>query len=266
MSEPIKSLDEYIKRIDSDIRQYKEEGCLIDCITASQYKAVWFRGVKDCTYELLPSALRKENKISEKDLTHEFMLKSRIENISLTKYKEWLFIMQHHGVPTRMLDWSESCLVALYFALYELKKEKDVIINNPAVWMLNPLFLNSKSLGWDKFPSFEGELNEKVESNCRLAFKDKKDDSFTEFPIAIKSQWIDDRMVAQKSCFTIHGNNKIAIEDIDENENCRILTKYLIDKDKRDLLLEQLKLCGITHYSIYPDLDGLAKEIKNNYF
>jgi hypothetical protein len=49
---------------------------------------------------------------------------------------QWLFLARHAGLPTRLLDWSEGALIALYFALKE---------PNPVVWMLNPLDLNDLS-------------------------------------------------------------------------------------------------------------------------
>ncbi|MCB5383968.1 FRG domain-containing protein [Blautia glucerasea] len=51
----------------------------------------------------------------------------------------WLTMMQHYGLPTRLLDWSESPLVALYFALSEKKDDIDA-----AVWIMNPMKLNKK--------------------------------------------------------------------------------------------------------------------------
>src|SRR5205823_4830121 len=53
----------------------------------------------------------------------------------------WLFLAQHFGVPTRLLDWTQGALIALYFALLEEKADKP----RPIVWMLNPTQLNRKS-------------------------------------------------------------------------------------------------------------------------
>ena len=52
----------------------------------------------------------------------------------------WLTLMQHYGLPTRLLDWSESPLVALYFALSSDEDAKA----DAAVWVLNPMKLNKK--------------------------------------------------------------------------------------------------------------------------
>jgi len=51
---------------------------------------------------------------------------------------DWIFLMQHYRAPTRLLDWSESPLVALYFALVD-KLQED---SDGALWCMDPIALN----------------------------------------------------------------------------------------------------------------------------
>jgi hypothetical protein len=59
--------------------------------------------------------------------------------------KGWYFLMQHYGAPTRLLDWTDGALLALSFSVRELKRPRDV-----SVWILDPSWLNTKTLGEDE--------------------------------------------------------------------------------------------------------------------
>ena len=86
----------------------------------------WFRGLCDVRYALQPSWYRLGSEaegVDEYDLLDEFERRAPLllERERSGSTWEWYFLMQHYGLPTRLLDWSESSLVGLYFAVGDWK-------------------------------------------------------------------------------------------------------------------------------------------------
>ena len=104
--------------------------------------SVWYRGQGRSIWSLTPGYLRLNNPPSESTFLKRF--KQSAAMLIQTSPKEsfdWLFLMQHYGVPTRLLDWSESPLVALYFAV-EDSSDRD---EEAALWSLRPSELNKNA-------------------------------------------------------------------------------------------------------------------------
>ena len=177
---------------------------------------------------------------------------------------EWLFLAQHVGLPTRLLDWSENAILALYFAL---KEEK------PVVWMLNPMKLNAHVIGtltgkdvdpFDEFPLTwfqpdQPRINIGHE-NIRGAWE--QDKKGLELPVAVHPTYIHPRMIAQRSVFTIHGTTKLSLDKLVPSH---LLAKFEIQPRKRQAIRNDLAILGIQEATAYPDLDGLAKELATLY-
>lgn len=253
----------------------------------------WFRGELGNTQEpLLPKLYRKsKNNIThdENQLLQHFRMKApslgMLDTPPREHTDEWLFLAQHVGLPTRLLDWTEGLFVALYFAL----KEK-----RPIVWMLDPCELNRMALKTmrkdNEFPltwyspdraqptnhdlakisyfikTTDKKPNEIMEGlglninlgnyNIRAAWEN--DEGGTDLPVAIHPTNIHTRMNTQKSVFTIQGKDRRSLSILVDD---RILKKYIIDPKCKGELTRDLRMIGITHISINPDLDNLAKEL-----
>lgn len=91
------------------------------------------------------------------------------------------------------------------------------------------------------------------------------------FQFNVKIQDLTPLYIVQKGCFTVHGTDDRGFEEI-FNENSKLVTenyfkKYVIDrKDNAPQIYKELKALGITPSSIFPDLDGLAKELEERFW
>jgi hypothetical protein len=237
---------------------------------ASEDKPYWFRGTRDAgQHDLLPSLYRHPTKTtaeSLRELEHELMALFQhrappfYDSIP-TGAMELLFFMQHHGVPTRLLDWSENPYIALFFALEVSLWEQDDAAVDAAVWMLDPIGLNKIAFhnneGNNRVLSAQDDLLNAYRPNSPTKTSGK-------FPIAMYGVHNSRRIVAQRGVFTLFGSNICAInKDADLVASAGLLHKLVIKREFKKQLAKALFNMGITDSVIYPDLDGLGREIKH---
>lgn len=161
--------------------------------------------------------------------------------------------MQHHGVKTRLLDWTESFVTALYFATTNWIENKTITI-----WMLNPLRLNEKTLGSARFFT-----TNKDSFRDRLYEEEHK--TFPPNSIALHPIKNNQRIIAQQGVFTVQGNSLQSLDKEFDGKlfNEGILKRVDIEFKYKEDVLTFLDLAGIHPFSIYPDLEGLAKYINS---
>lgn len=158
---------------------------------------------------------------------------------------QWLALMQHHGAPTRLLDFTWSPYVAAFFAL-------DRALDEAAVWALNPVPLRKGPTRPEMDPRRPGNYDRYFRANRRSFI-------WLGEPLTMNR-----RLTAQSATFAVPGVLDLPVEDIvsryPDPENT--IVKFVLPTARiRDTGLRELYRMNITFATLFPDLDGLARSL-----
>lgn len=217
---------------DSTVNSFEE---LIGLVEQFRKNGKWiFRGVTQSNYEIMPKIGRPGSRkgkgggknlaydrFAEKTMIREFIRSAGpyVKHIPVTQL-EWLALAQHHGMATRLLDWSTSLLVAAYFAV----KETTNSTSSPMIYCIHDV------------PLAPTDKNDSL---------DELDDVTLYYPPHISP-----RIPAQSGLFTVHRNP-------DQRPILSNLARITICGSPLTFKLN-LNACGIHQASLFPDIDGLA--------
>lgn len=216
----------------------------------------WFRGCADSTWELKPAVMRGLAADRERSMTTYFRARAGVRysrTPAPDDFPSWLSLMQHYGLPTRLLDWSWSALVALFFAVED--PSYDVV--DGCLWMLSPGDMNeAQGLEPLLYPLDAWRLRPLLEP----AFKTRSvPDERAAAALTIEA---DPRMQVQQGAFSVHATP----EPMDGLTGAADwLRRYTVPSDAKQRLRAHVRFLGITRAYLFPDLPSLAAEIREEH-
>lgn len=221
-----------------DIIEYLEKECEGDLIL--------FRGQRR-DKPLLPKIARLKHvnedlRESEQDIFQDFKREAvtYVDPVPTNDW-DWLAIAQHHGLPTRLLDWTKNPLAALWFAV---RKPPQSDVKYAVLW------------------AFQPELKDIIRDPEKTAspFSAGRTKVF-------EPRHVTPRIRAQEGVFTVHKLvNKPRFVPLDKNTAYeKTISKILIDVNELHTIRFDLDRCGIHAASLFPDMEGLAKRIRWRY-
>jgi hypothetical protein len=216
------------------LEQYREKGWL-------------FRGEPDPTFDTLkPTVGRVSDKVGsvrkveytiedEKRAFTEFKRAARPHLVKEPRSEiEWMALAQHHGLPTRLLDWTSSLLVATFFAVEKTGKKGDEMAGGAVIYCVKDI----------------PEINEEVEGHKTLFDLDQVK--------KYHPPHLSPRITVQQSVFTIHPHPTEAFQH-------QTLERWVLDQKACWPIKRNLNAGGISYSSLFPDIDGVCKHIAWSY-
>ncbi|NEU96930.1 FRG domain-containing protein [Bradyrhizobium uaiense] len=241
-------------------------GQLIDILVKRHNTAnghiLWYRGHRRSSWDVLPTIWRDYTAEDERNFAHRFRSRAAIRVASAPRYGDfahWLSLMRHYGLPTRLMDWSRSPLVALYFALAYLFESADPP-EDSVLWILDPHRLNQIE-NYDQVGSLTPSINSEMCDPMVLpAFR--ADVIEPERVLAVMAHDVDLRIFVQQGCFTIH-SSRLALNL--RQDHTLFLFPIIIRAEHAKQVASELFTAGLRRGDIFPDLGNLASELVDTY-
>lgn len=233
-----------------------------------RHRSSWaFRGVSSSTYDLSSTLQRLGHQGAKQDLIEESLrrsFKKYAHGENVDGEWQWLSVAQHHGLPTRIIDWSYSPYVALHFATSELDKMSEA----GAVYCMNidrahaslPSRL-AEMLSDERCHVFTIEMLERK-------FMDTKEwsakEGEREFALFFEPPSLDSRIVNQNALFSMMSDASLLADEW-AGDDPALIKKVILPAKLKWEVRDKLDQANITERVLFPGLDGLSTWLKRWY-
>ena len=233
-----------------------------------------FRGQPDTEWHLTPSLTRmlKDNGLDqdqglfvERKALESFRRQAHLaaefcKDLALTDSLLCWEIMQHYNAPTRLLDWSKSPYVALYYSVEDLSEKNGALFS-----------FDAGHLDWKKTVRLENAGIDCVPHDFQQLRKSMNNKEYEKTIMVVSCPKPTDRMVAQQSSLTVCTEllsdhdvfaDNVVFSGVHGGEGCSIVKKYIIPSKLKPKFLANLEMMNITANALFPGIDGLGRSIK----
>lgn len=228
-----------------------------------------YRGMADASWPILTS-LQRVNKTAfkevERHLIRNFQKYAPQNSVIFNTFWNWLTLAQHHGLPTRVLDWSYSPMIALHFALdnhAQFANNSDAVIwsvNLEKIKQTLPSQIVTERFNKDQAFTFTMEALEDLWPTLEKLSSNAPDD----FMIFFEPPSFDDRIINQYALLSATRNPETLVSDW-LKKHPHLYTRIIIPNHLKWEFRDRLDQMNITERIIYPGLDGLCQWLKRWY-
>lgn len=216
----------------------------------------WYRGQRNSAWDLVPGITRNRGHMgSERDMLKTFQQDAapRAREKPRTEW-EWICLAQHYGLPTRLLDWTQNPLIALYFAVAPSRSSEEPV--DGAFFELDPALLNQHAME-------EAPMVAMLDQDDFLnSYLPSVRSPLVSGPVAAIAPRTFDRIVAQVGTFTINSRKSDNLETIHDGA---CVNRLRIPAARKPDILAALNDVHVNASTIFSDLSSLANHIKETY-
>lgn len=219
-----------------------------------------FRGVAAAEHGLLTSLQKSRLEAQERHLLTSFRKYALRNPVHGDWLWNWLSLAKHHGLPTRLLDWSYSPYVAMHFATYDLRAFE----HDAAIWCVDYRRMNARLpeplrqvLAREDVNIFTTELINRVATSL----EDFDALGSHEFVLFFEPPSLDERIVNQFALFSLPSSPTLRLEELLRQEEASFRC-IMIPAELKWEIRDKLDQANVTERVLFPGLDGLSMWLK----